>query len=43
MRRKTFVELSNVDSARIEQATRLFNAARAWADANDLEEVMFRG
>jgi hypothetical protein len=42
-RRTTFVPLLVVDVAAIEQATRLYNSALAWADANDLEEVMVRG
>ena len=41
-RRESFVAAAVLDAEAIEQATRLFNSAKAWADANELEEVMFR-
>lgn len=41
-RRESFVAPTIVDTEAIAEATRLYNAALAWADANDLEEVMVR-
>jgi hypothetical protein len=41
-RRTTFVPLLVIDREAIAEATRLYNSALAWADANDLEEVMVR-